>query len=368
LTELSTEPSTPDEIAVCLSGGGYRAMLYHLGALWRLNELGYLRRLDLVSAVSAGAILGAHLATRWTRLQFDAGGVAQNFPDVVVNPIRELAEDTIDVPSVISSFLSVTKSNAEPLAERLAKRLYGQTTLQDWPDRPRFVISATNVQCGSQFRFSKAHLADSKLGNVVAPKLLVATAVAASGAVPPVLSPMVLEFEPSAWTNRVPASDPRFHAAVQLTDGTLHDHYAIEAAWNRYRTILISDGGAGGYDDPEPPRSWVGQLPRLLDLLTYAARAMRRREIITALASGQRNGALWSITSRLENYSSAAIRAEAVNIEGLEAIPARYAHVDAVTQMRLINWGYASCDAAMRTYMGPIDAPTKLPMSVAVQR
>ncbi len=29
-------------IGLCLSGGGYRAMLFHLGVLWRLAELGYL--------------------------------------------------------------------------------------------------------------------------------------------------------------------------------------------------------------------------------------------------------------------------------------------------------------------------------------
>jgi NTE family protein len=33
-----------DGIALCLSGGGYRAMLFHAGAIWRLNELGLLRR------------------------------------------------------------------------------------------------------------------------------------------------------------------------------------------------------------------------------------------------------------------------------------------------------------------------------------
>ena len=27
-------------LALCLSGGGYRAMLFHVGALWRLNEVG----------------------------------------------------------------------------------------------------------------------------------------------------------------------------------------------------------------------------------------------------------------------------------------------------------------------------------------
>ncbi len=41
-------------IALCLSGGGYRAMLFHLGALLRLNELGYLARLDRISSVSGG--------------------------------------------------------------------------------------------------------------------------------------------------------------------------------------------------------------------------------------------------------------------------------------------------------------------------
>ena len=33
-------------VGLCLSGGGYRAMLFHLGALWRLNEASWLRRLD----------------------------------------------------------------------------------------------------------------------------------------------------------------------------------------------------------------------------------------------------------------------------------------------------------------------------------
>ena len=31
-----------DITGFCLSGGGYRAMLFHVGALWRLNELSYL--------------------------------------------------------------------------------------------------------------------------------------------------------------------------------------------------------------------------------------------------------------------------------------------------------------------------------------
>jgi predicted acylesterase/phospholipase RssA len=51
-------------IALCLSGGGYRAMLFHLGTLWRLNEFGLLFRLQRISSVSGGSITGAILGAR----------------------------------------------------------------------------------------------------------------------------------------------------------------------------------------------------------------------------------------------------------------------------------------------------------------
>ncbi|MHC4915154.1 MAG: hypothetical protein ACYTGB_06645, partial [Planctomycetota bacterium] len=41
--------------ALCLSGGGYRAMLFHLGAAWRLYETGDLAKLDRISSVSGGS-------------------------------------------------------------------------------------------------------------------------------------------------------------------------------------------------------------------------------------------------------------------------------------------------------------------------
>ena len=52
-----------DRLALCLSGGGYRAALFHLGAVRRLNELGVLSKIETISSVSGGSILAAHLAT-----------------------------------------------------------------------------------------------------------------------------------------------------------------------------------------------------------------------------------------------------------------------------------------------------------------
>src|SRR3954451_6586817 len=87
--------------ALCLSGGGYRAMVFHLGALWRLNEAGLLKDLKRISSVSGGSITSALLGLKWKKLGFDASGRARAFEAEVVGPIRELAGHTIDVRSVI---------------------------------------------------------------------------------------------------------------------------------------------------------------------------------------------------------------------------------------------------------------------------
>jgi NTE family protein len=50
------EARAPEQgIALCLSGGGSRAMLFHIGAVLRLNELGLLPELARISSVSGGS-------------------------------------------------------------------------------------------------------------------------------------------------------------------------------------------------------------------------------------------------------------------------------------------------------------------------
>ena len=69
-------------VGLALSGGGFRATLFHLGALWRLNEMGLLPTIDQISSVSGGSILSGLLAARWARLTYE-NGIATNFQDEV---------------------------------------------------------------------------------------------------------------------------------------------------------------------------------------------------------------------------------------------------------------------------------------------
>src|SRR5690242_9424613 len=99
---INREESAPAPgVALCLSGGGFRAMLFHTGVLRRLNDGGYLSSIDRISSVSGGSITAGTLGLTWKKLNF-VQGVAQNFDQVFVQPIRTLAAHTIDIGSVLS--------------------------------------------------------------------------------------------------------------------------------------------------------------------------------------------------------------------------------------------------------------------------
>src|SRR2546422_1697128 len=84
---------------LALSGGGFRATLFHCGTLWRLNELGYLPKLDRISSVSGGAIAAGVLGVHWAKLAF-AADEATNFVAEIVNPLRDFCSKDIDVPAI----------------------------------------------------------------------------------------------------------------------------------------------------------------------------------------------------------------------------------------------------------------------------
>jgi NTE family protein len=348
-------------IALCLSGGGYRAMLFHVGTLWRLNEFGLLFRLQRISSVSGGSITGAVLGAKWNRLTWqsvDNGGgvtriVARSFAEEVVEPIRHLAGRTIDVDAITLGML-LPGSAGNRLARAYQKYLFGKITLQGLPDRPRFVINATNVKSGALWRFSKPYMADWRVGMVRDPQINLAVAVGASSAFPPFLSPLRLRFDPSTFT---PAEDARLTGRphdreAMLTDGGVYDNLGLEAAWKHYRTILISDGGGKTEQEESIRADWPRHLRRILEVTDNQVRSLRKRQVISSFQAGLRQGAYWGIRTDIREYQlTDALDCPLRATTALAEIPTRLKALPAAEQERLINWGYAVCDAAVRKHL-----------------
>lgn len=347
-------PQLRDAMALCLSGGGYRAMLFHVGALWRLNEAGYLRRLDRISSVSGGSITAGVLALGWPQLRFgaEASPVADNFDEVLVQPIRRMAGKTIDEGAVIGGLLG-PGSVADRVIRAYRKYLFGDATLQNLPDQPRFVFNATNVQSGVLWRFSKPYMADWRVGKVLSPTLSLATSVAASSAFPPVLSPVVIDLDPEQFEpgSGSDLTGSEYRDEVYLTDGGVYDNLGLETVWKRYRTVLVSDGGGRMEAEPEPKRDWARHTQRILSIIDRQVRSLRKRQVIDSYLDGQREGAYWGIwTDIRESGLQDVLECPVEKTAQLAQVPTRLERLDPLVQERLINWGYAICDCAVRSF------------------
>ena len=352
-------------LALCLSGGGYRAMVFHLGTLWRLNELGWLKKLVRVSSVSGGSITAGVLGLKWKKLAFDQNGHASNLVDEVVKPVMDFAGHTIDEKSIFGGILNPFKSIADEVANAYRKYLFGTATLQDLPndsEGPRFVINATNVQTKVLWRFSKRFMGDYRVGLVLNPQSELAIAVGASSAFPPVLSPVTLKLDPKQFdpSSAGDLQKPPYTEQAILTDGGVYDNLGLETAWKEYDTILVSDGGGATADEPHPHTDWALHSYRILQLLNNEVGSLRKRWVVGSFAIGLRKGAYWGIRTDIANYKLAdALPAPFANTSVLADTPTRLKEMDRSLQQRLVNWGYAVCDAAMRAHVssGEISKP-----------
>ena len=346
-------------IALALSGGGFRATLFHLGSLWRLNEMGWLPRLKVITSVSGGSITAGYLGIRWKAFDFDKQGIAVNFEETIVKPVRRFCRDNYDVWAGALGMLPGV-SGGDVVARGYRKHLFGDATLQELPDEasaPRFILYATSLQTGASVRFSKTFLRDYKVGRIDNPTVAMSKVVAASSAFPPVLSTVNVEVNPGDWSREegnVYHDEPDLKKKLVLTDGGVYDNMGLEAVFDRYETVLVSDAGAPFDLDRSPSGAWLSIGTRALLIASEQTRALRKRWLIKDYKAGVRKGSYWGIATHINDYDlSDAMTQDSDQTAHLARVRTRLNKFEDVEQEQLINWGYALTDAAMRRHVSP---------------
>ena len=339
-----------DVVGLCLSGGGYRAMVYHAGALIRLNEFGFLPRLREIASVSGGSIAAAALALSWSSLQFDGNGHADNFAEAFTIPVIRLAAIAIDVKAILVGLLPGFSAAGE-IAKAYDCHLFHGATLQDLPDRPRFTFMATNLQTGSSWRFAKDYAADYRVGRINHPTLPLSQVVAASSAFPPFLSPVRLVFDPGTVQAMEGADLHRtpFIEGAVLTDGGVYDNLGLERVWRRCRTILVSNAGRSTPELGAPSGRWIGQIFRTLYLVQQQAENSRKRILFGMHNLKQRDVAFWSIDTPIHAYGLPDAVAPGPEQTSLAAnMRTRLNRFTPSEVTLLLQTGYAGADASLR--------------------
>lgn len=317
----AVQHATTGKVGVALSGGGFRASLFHIGVLARLAECGVLRRVEVLSCVSGGSIVGAHYYLKLRRL-------LQEVPDDEITDqhyvtlVRELADEFFEgvradlrgqLPKDVRRdvrMLLTTYSRTDRVGELLEELFYGRLRPEGEPGPwrmpdllvrpagreggfslryenwmreakvPVLVLNATTLNTGHSWQFTPTWMgeppslldtrvdASRRLRRVAyqdAPedhrRPALGTAVAASACVPGLFPPITL---------------PRLYDGldVELVDGGVHDNQGVASLLEQECTVLlVSDASGQLRDDERPGRGLLAVATRANDVLMKRVRA-----------------------------------------------------------------------------------------------
>lgn len=298
-------------IALALSGGGIRAMVFHLGVLRHLAERGLLESVERISTVSGGSLLVGLLLQQngmhWpTSEQFLSRLLPRLRQDLCARSLQWGAGRQLLNPMNFRYLLS----RANLLSMALRKEWFVHGTLADLPETPEWSINGTTAENGKRFRFKRQDIGDYTIGYASAQRFPLASALAVSAAFPGGFGPLTLDacrFEwhrrpwgaPAEETVRVEPAFDRLH----LYDGGVYDNMGLEPFFDVGRKeskvdcyIICSDAGAplaGGFN--MGPLN-VFRLARVADIMSDQSRALRIRAFVDSIQQQPNTGAYVSIS------------------------------------------------------------------------
>ncbi|MFV2067411.1 MAG: patatin-like phospholipase family protein [Pirellulales bacterium] len=225
-------------IGLALSGGGFRATLYHLGVVRFLRDAHILPKITHMTTVSGGSIIGAHLALNWDRYC----GADDEFDQAAAELIRFVQLDVRN--RILRRFPFASTGNTLRRLLRLGtarqltragllemyyeRFLFGDTALSELPDRPQLHILATNLSEGCLCSFHQGGLLfqrrtpgrRDRFERVHVGLATVPMAVAASSAFPGFFPPLEL-------SGRDAGTEEGAFARQAFTDGGIYDNLGL---------------------------------------------------------------------------------------------------------------------------------------------
>ena len=268
-------------IGLALSGGGFRAAAFHLGVFRKLQALGILWKVDLLSCVSGGSIAGAYLA-------------ANLGDNTALDRLHEyLANRSIAVSSAVIGALNPFTSRLDELAKTYDSDLFHNKTLGSLSGGPRIYLNATNMSTGNMFFFvsgggKSTEMGEWELGTTEASDFSLAYAVAASSAFPPVFPPLRIDRDvyPARGVDYVTLTDGGVYDNLGVNSLLRHEHNALDYA-------IVSDAGKPFEIADEPTESGAVVVKASIDILMEQVRGLQFKRLELSWRSEEGPKPIW---------------------------------------------------------------------------
>ena len=355
---LPSSHKIPNSIGLALSGGGFRATLFHLGAIRRLHELRILPKLTTISSVSGGSILNGFLASRLANAL--SKGVS-DFASEVAHPVRQFCSLDIRRWPALERLIPGL-DNSLQLAHQYEEHLTKGRLLKDIPDTPTHVFCCTDLAYGVNWTFAKVECGDYQAGYMPPPdNWKVSIAVAASSCFPPVFKPISLSLDPTKLKDGKATAGPVRDQCIRgmtFSDGGVYDNLGLEPIWKNHEVVLSSDGGA-----LFPVGSDIGfpwEIGRFISIPENQSLAIRKRWLMSSFLTNKLEGAYWGIGGYASKYGVNQGYSAKLAKQYIATIRTDLDSFSEAEASILENHGYWLADAAIKTHVSrlyPSDAP-----------
>ena len=275
------------KLGLALSGGGFRATLYHLGVVRFLKDSGALQDVTDIASVSGGSILAAHLVLNWDRYNGDDASFAAASNEVVKFAQFDLRNRIVrrlplQFPLRLLAklrFLNGRNHTPDAILEQYYKKyLYGDRCLYELPSSPTLHMLATNVSTGALSVFNRNGLYVQHRGDgggqspepIPGQMATIARVVAASSAFPGFFPPVEMT------AADLGVRDGQFPTEY-FTDGGVFDNLGLRAfLWlkqqgSHFDQVLVSDAGKPFQILSDAALGVFGQSVRATDILGTAS-------------------------------------------------------------------------------------------------
>lgn len=319
---------------LALSGGGFRASFFHLGVLARLAEMALLRRVEVISTVSGGSIIGALYYLQVKQLlegksdgqitDGDYVALAQRIEEEFFAAVRRNIRMRTFLNSLKNLKMTLAHySRSDRIGELYDELIYRpvvdppretaiemrELLIQPKGDKPGFyprtdnqgrsakvpilILNATTLNTGHNWRFEAARMGEPPRGSRdalevdknmrlrrppsyadITPRqqtVELGLAVAGSACVPGIFHPLAI----SGLYDR--------GIRVQLVDGGVHDNQGVQGLLDEDCTHFIVSDASGQMRDEQDPSTWV--LPVLLRSNDILMERVREEELLGLLGA-----------------------------------------------------------------------------------
>lgn len=364
-------------IGLALSGGGFRASIFHMGVLKYLAEKNKLEEISYISSVSGGSLLIGLIYSlnnnRWPS--------SKEYLEIILPKLRKKFTETSLIKDVFKNLLKI--NNLKYIFHRVD--LISYTLENNWGINsyinninsiPKLVFNATTSETGKSWRFSNDKMGDYVSGYIENPNMKMCDIMAISAAFPAGIGPYKLKskdynwFKYKDWDNCEKQNISPIYENIHLYDGGVYDNLGVEPMISNSSDdkflrkeidyLIVSDASKP-LSKCKHSKSKIKRTIRLLDITTDQTRSLRAR-ILFKEFSINKNGLYLKIGLTKEKiFSDKKINYKKDNFQDLkflnkkeselaENYPTNLNKVDIDKYINLLEHGYAVMSATSFAY------------------